>query len=146
MCVSQKNIFWIYIINHLTNICSYSVLNLINLLLNNKFIMNKIVLTKNVTLISNINDWIKSFNGNNNPAIKTEIVTGLEILIWSGLDIKKNIPSDYKLDTNFKTCPPFPYLSINKYGNYGESSICQDDSNGTYSLLECLCIHKHKLY
>jgi len=85
--------------------------------------MNKIVLTKNVTLISNINDWIKSFNGNNNPAIKTEIVTGLEILIWSGLDIKKNIPSDYKLDTNFKTCDIFKNI-------IGIINATQDDMCG----------------
>ena len=47
-----------------------------------------------------------------------------------------------RLDVNnelLKTSPPF-HLSINKYGNYGESCICQDDSSGTYSLLECLCI------
>jgi len=74
-------------------------------------------------VIRTINNWIKSFNDSKNPAVKTEVMTGIEILIKSGLDTRENIPSNYELHVNPATSDMFNDVK-------GIINTTQDDNCG----------------
>ena len=76
-----------------------------------------------IPVIRKIDSWIKSFNDSKNPAVKTEVMTGIEILIKSGLDTRENIPSNYELHVNPATSDMFNDVK-------GIINTTQDDNCG----------------
>lgn len=75
-------------------------------------------------LITNADDWIKSYTNNNNPGTPEEIKVGLSILVMSGLEDIKNIDDNNLVEINKE-------ISIQK-NILGLYNITQnDDISGT---------------
>ena len=74
--------------------------------------------------MKSMKSWIQSFDGNRNPAIITEILTGIQILFDSGLDSLKHILPNYRLK-GWKTLPH----SIT-HDCTGIVNVTQDDAVG----------------
>lgn len=74
--------------------------------------------------MNSMKTWIQSFDGNRNPAIITEILTGIQILFDSGLDSLKHILPNYRLK-GWKKLP----LSITN-DCVGIVNVTQDDAVG----------------
>lgn len=72
-----------------------------------------------MNVIKKINEWVNSFENNKNTAIKTEIITGIQILTDNNLDNIENIPDNYKLETE---------LSYKYDGLIGISNLTQKDN------------------
>ena len=54
----------------------------------------------NLKLITNADDWIKSFANNNNPGTPYEIKVGLSLLVMTDLEDIKNIDGDNLVEIN----------------------------------------------
>jgi hypothetical protein len=74
-------------------------LNEINKKLNRLLISEKNE-QNNLDLITNADDWIKSYINNNNPGTSEEIKVGLSILVMSGLEDINNIDSNNLVKIN----------------------------------------------
>jgi len=74
-------------------------------------------------IVKSHSSWIELFKGNHNTAVITEIMTGINILVLSGLDTRANIPDEYQLHSN-KTAPDI-FNDVN-----GIINTTQDDNCG----------------